>query len=75
MCNRVNLSESSQRCRYFLLQQQFFESLANYIKNHKSELTGVQVIVVGDHNPPFFKEEDRDAFTDNKVPLIAFTIK
>ena len=75
LCSRVNLSEGSQRCRYFLLQQQFFESLANYIKNHKSELAGVQVIVVGDHNPPFFKEEDRDAFTDNKVPLIAFTIK
>ena len=73
-CSKINLLEDSQRCRHFLLQEQFFESLADYISKHKSELKGTQVIIVGDHSPPFYTDQDREAFHENVVPIIAFTI-
>ena len=74
ICTRVGLVQNSQRCRYFLSQQQFFDALSEYIKMHKQELLGTQVIIVGDHNPPFFRELDRVSFSESEVPVVAFTI-
>ena len=74
LCRQVNLVEGEQRCRHFLQQQQFFNALASYIAAHKKELVGTQVIIVGDHNPPFYRDMDREAFHEDVVPLIAFTI-
>ena len=74
ICKQVSLDEDSQRCRHFLLQQQFFNALSEYIKMNRQQLAGTQVIIVGDHNPPFYTDRDREAFHENVVPLITFTI-
>ena len=74
ICKLINLDEDSQRCRHFLLQQQFFNALSEHIKTNRQQLAGTQVIIVGDHNPPFYTDKDREAFHENVVPLITFTI-
>ena len=42
-------------CRNIHLHAQFFDGLAKLIQ--KPEMKGVEVIVVGDHQPPFFTQD------------------
>lgn len=49
-CEKYGLPKETMLCRNFSLQTQFFDGLAELIK--QPEMRGVEVIVVGDHSPP-----------------------
>ncbi|QHG09830.1 sulfatase-like hydrolase/transferase [Moraxella osloensis] len=51
-CEKFELSDNDDLCRNARLQTQFFDDLAKLIQ--KPEMQGVEVIVVGDHQPPIF---------------------
>lgn len=60
-------------CNYHNLHVQFFEGLAKLIRN--SELSGTEVVVVGDHPPIFGDESSKSYFEINKVPFLHFWVK
>ena len=49
-CEQYGLPKETMLCGSFSLQTQFFDGLAELIK--QPEMRGVEVIVVGDHSPP-----------------------
>ena len=51
-CEKFELSENDDLCRNTRLHTQFFDDLAKLIQ--KPQMQGVEVIVVGDHQPPIF---------------------
>ena len=61
-------------CNYQNLQVQFFESLSR-LANDKS-LSGVKVVIVGDHPPPLLLDSSKfKYFEDDRVPFMSFDIK
>lgn len=66
-CTAIGLKEGSQRCTHYSLIQELFASLADVLVQPK--LQGTEVVLVGDHQPPFFNMTDRDAFLPGVVPF------
>lgn len=71
-CTVLGLKEESQRCVHYSLIQELFASLADVLVQPK--LQGTEVVLVGDHQPPFFNMTDRDAFLPGAVPFIHIRI-
>lgn len=55
-CEQWGMKPKGEVCGNFKLQTQFFDDLANLIK--QPEMKGVEVLVVGDHMPPLSDGED-----------------
>ncbi|WP_444893050.1 sulfatase-like hydrolase/transferase [Microbulbifer sp. TRSA001] len=72
-CQEFGVPASSQTCRNLKLQAQFFYDLRRLIDF--PELEGVEVIVVGDHEPPIVnKAEKEQFFTGDSVPWLKFKV-
>ncbi len=54
-CQSYNMNPQGDACRNAKLQTQFLDELLELVK--KPEMKGVEVIVVGDHQPPIWGEE------------------
>jgi hypothetical protein len=54
-CDKFGIHRDGEMCRNIHLHAQFFDGLAKLIQ--KPEMKGVEVIVVGDHQPPFFTQD------------------
>ncbi|WP_157576444.1 sulfatase-like hydrolase/transferase [Hydrogenophaga pseudoflava] len=66
-------SSNEMLCNYQNLHAQFFDGLANLIKD--DALRGVEVVVVGDHAPIFLDGETRERFERERVPVLHFKVK
>lgn len=66
-------AHSEQLCNYQNLHTQFFEQLATLLKNNN--MSGVEVVVVGDHAPIFNDELSRELFEPKTVPMLHFRVK
>lgn len=71
-CNQYNIAPDTAACRNLRLQKQFFHTLSQIIAD--PALSGTQVIVVGDHEPPIISGEEQ-IFVPSKIPVITFNIK
>lgn len=87
-CNVLGIDEGA-RCNQFLLVKDLFDHLASAFS--KSEIHGLEVVLVGDHAPPFFSfnpdmmhalgvleknsKNYADQFVDGKVPYIHLQLK
>lgn len=54
-CSSFNMSSKGDACHNAQLETQFFDDLAQLIQ--KPEMNGVEVVVVGDHQPPMWGDE------------------
>ena len=54
-CKKYNMKATGDACHNAQLQTQFFDDLAKLIQ--KPEMQGVEVMVVGDHQPPMWGNE------------------
>lgn len=73
-CNKYAIPDNSQVCRNLKLQAQFFFSLSQSIE--AGNFAGVEVIIVGDHDPIITNLEEKTAhFADNKVPWVKFSVR
>ena len=66
-------AHSEQLCNYQNLHTQFFEQLAALIE--KNSMSGVEVVVVGDHAPIFNDDLSRELFEPKTVPMLHFLVK
>lgn len=74
ICDSVFEGERNrQLCNYQNLHVQFFEGLARLIENES--MSGVEVVVVGDHAPIFNNESSRQRFEAAEVPMLHFFVK
>jgi len=72
ICEKFKMNSDGEICRNTHLQTQFFDSLAELIK--KPQMKGVEVVVVGDHQPPFFGHDIEHVFPLT-VSYLHFKIK
>lgn len=54
-CKKYNMKQTGDACHNAQLQTQFFDDLAQLLE--QPEMQGVEVMVVGDHQPPVWGEE------------------
>lgn len=54
-CASFNMNSKGDACHNAQLETQFFDDLAQLIQ--KPEMSGVEVVVVGDHQPPMWGDE------------------
>lgn len=68
-CSSFNVAGSSESCRNFKLQAQFFEGVASLLSS--IEMKGVEFVLVGDHAPLHFDIDEKNAtFHDGVVPWV-----
>ncbi len=73
-CEKFSIDINSESCRNIKLQAQFFYILSELIQ--KNQFKGVEVVIVGDHTPPIFKQEEKDRYFDGmNVLIVNFKIK
>lgn len=73
-CEKLKIKNNSEVCRNLKLQTQFFSILAELVNNPK--MNGVKVILVGDHSPAIFNQNEKSLIFDgNNVMLMEFTIQ
>lgn len=73
-CPSFGLIEGEESCRNLELQAQFFSDLANLLRT--PEMAGVDVIVVGDHEPRFSnRSEMRGSFVVGMVPWVRVRVQ
>lgn len=66
--------DNDEACRNMMLQAQFFEGLAKL--NNQPEMQGVEVIIIGDHQPPIINGNTRFGEYEYKtVPWVHYKIK
>lgn len=74
-CNAINIDSQSPRCINHLLIKEFLGELAEYIKENSEELKGLEIIITGDHKPPFFQETYRNQYKrDLKTMSLKLTV-
>lgn len=56
-CSRFNMNSTGDACHNAQLQIQFLDDLAKLVQ--RPEMQGVEVIIVGDHAPPVWGDENR----------------
>lgn len=66
-CKKLALAKG-ERCNQFLLIKDFFDGLGKALD--KESLDGLEVVLVGDHKPPFFTGNYDNEFVKDKVPYI-----
>ncbi|RJG16785.1 hypothetical protein D4A39_13270 [Alcanivorax profundi] len=72
-CEKLGIGDETQSCRNLNLHAQFFANLAEYAQN--PFMSGVAVIVVGDHEPPILDHAEKTRnFKKGKVPWVRFLI-
>lgn len=65
---------NDEACRNMMLQAQFFEGLAKL--NTQPEMKGVEVVLIGDHQPPIINGNTRfGEYEYKQVPWIHYKIK
>ena len=75
-CEKFFIEKKSKRCNNHIIIKDFFYSLNNALTEFKEDLSGAEIIIVGDHAPPFFEAESRKSFVDGKfVPAFHIKIK
>lgn len=75
-CTKLNIEKTSKRCNNHLIIKDFFTSLSSKITSNIKDLKGVEIILVGDHAPPFFEEKSRNSFIkETYVPAFKIQIK
>lgn len=68
LCDNLNIS-STDRCVHFQLIKEFLDGVSE--KFGKKEFKGLEIILVGDHPPPFIKRSIREYFLPEKgVPYL-----
>ncbi|WP_271196886.1 sulfatase-like hydrolase/transferase [Pseudomonas turukhanskensis] len=73
-CDRFSISVGSESCRNLKLQAQFFSGLAKLLQ--RPSMQGVEVVVVGDHQPIIADLDERSRyFEEKKVSWVRFKIK
>ncbi|MDO5652676.1 MAG: hypothetical protein Q4G39_01020 [Brachymonas sp.] len=72
-CKQLGFAEDSARCIHHGLVKEFIDALT--IMLAKPEMEGVEVVITGDHAPPFFRQEDRQAFSAEKVPFLHLRVE
>lgn len=72
-CGTRFAKHDSQACRHFLLGREFFAGLAEALR--QPGLSGLEVVIVGDHNPPFLEADARDSFDQQRVPFIHLRVR
>jgi len=73
ICERdFHLGYDEGLCNYHNMHFQFFNGLAKMIRS--DNLSGVEVLIVGDHPPPLNSEIARSYFNPRKVPFLYFII-
>lgn len=73
LCNLWPTGASEQLCNYQNLHTQFFDGLSSLAAD--PGMTGVEVVVVGDHPPLFNDAESRERFSRDQVPVLRFVVK
>lgn len=71
-CNRYQIDPASDACRNLRLQAQFFDTLADMLKD--PAFKGTQVIVVGDHEPPIIRK-GQPVFVSDTVATLQFKVQ
>lgn len=72
-CEHYNIA-NNEACRNMMLQAQFFEGLARL--NNQPEMRGVEVVLIGDHQPPIISGNTRFGEYEYKaVPWVHYKIK
>jgi len=71
-CMANGIEESSSVCRNLKLHSQFFFYLEKAL--HSKAMSGVEVVIVGDHEPPLFGDHERSFFDRSKVPWVRFSV-
>ena len=74
-CSAYGLPTDTMLCRNFRLQTQFFDQLAELVR--QPEMRGVEVIVVGDHPPPVIDLDEAFKYMEGKgeVAWVHFKVK
>ncbi len=72
-CQKFGMNLNGDACRNAQLQTQFFDDLALMIQ--KPELQGTEIVVVGDHQPPMWGEDDISQIVPWKISWLHFQIK
>lgn len=72
-CKKFAMNPKGDACRNAQLQTQFFDDLAQMIQN--PELQGTEVIVVGDHQPPMWGEDDISQIIPWKISWLHLRVK
>lgn len=68
-CLSFSIEPSSEVCRNLMLQAQFFNGLAGLMRDEA--MSGVQVVVVGDHPPVMIDGEQKNKyFLNDRVPWV-----
>ncbi|MDO4725443.1 MAG: hypothetical protein Q4A97_11880 [Comamonadaceae bacterium] len=72
-CQALGWAADSASCLHHSLIQEFFSALVEAIS--RPELAGAEVVLVGDHMPPFFQAEDRARFVAGVVPYAHLRVR
>lgn len=73
LCGTLPTGATAQLCTYHQLHRQFFDNLAALLGS--PALSGADVVVVGDHAPPFHDQASRARFVENKVPYLHILVR
>lgn len=72
-CEGLFGSRDGDLCRHFALGLEFFDALARMLQD--PALSGLEVVVVGDHAPAFLDKTARAAFDSTRVPFIHLRVQ
>lgn len=72
-CAAFGMPADSPRCAHYSLISQTFSRLIDALL--KSGLHDTEIVLVGDHQPPFMQEGDRAAFVEHIVPFAHIRLK
>lgn len=73
-CKNFNIDIESESCRNLKLQAQFFDVLSRLIQ--QEQFKGVEVVIVGDHTPVIFRQNEKEKYFDeNNILILRFKIK
>ena len=67
LCPQYSI-QHGERCRSFLLLKEFFDELASGVS--LGHFAGLEIVLVGDHKPPFFGGDYSREFLPNVVPYM-----
>lgn len=71
-CESVGIEKSSESCRNLKLQAQYFNGLANLLRD--DSMRDTEIIVVGDHAPVIFDQAEKlQNFLPHTIPWIRLT--
>lgn len=73
-CRQFGLKPDGNPCRNLMLHAQFFDQMAIWLQD--PALKGLEVVVIGDHEPPMLDRDERDkVFQPAGVSWLHFKVK